>query len=103
MSRGLGKVQRGIIAALRKYKALDIHDLAAQVYLDDSSSWKMKEQHAAIRRALISLHRRGLVQRGHRHRPPIRLHHLIVDRFLYTNRRHRRRTLWRERDNRRPR
>jgi hypothetical protein len=94
MSRGLGKVQRGIMAALHRYKTLDIPDLTALVYFGSFDFWEerqVKARHlAAVRRALIKLRQRGLV-RGRRLRP--RRHQLTVDRFAH--RIPRPRTIWR--------
>jgi hypothetical protein len=94
MSRGLGKVQRGIIAALHKYQTLGIPDLAALVFFGGFDSREIRQvtlSHlAAVRRALITLRQRGLV-RGRRLRP--RVHQLTTDRFA--RRIPRPRTIWR--------
>jgi hypothetical protein len=67
MSRGLGRIEREILAALTtKNAAYDaIH--ACEVYKlkrdADGNRWCNDAQHAAVRRALRSLYRRGLVER----------------------------------------
>jgi hypothetical protein len=66
MSRGLGKLQRDLLAILEDGdKVLDTITLAADAYrieLDASGCRGVTDaQHAAVRRALCSLHRRGLV------------------------------------------
>jgi hypothetical protein len=64
MSRGLGPLQRAILAALAAGPGLTSFDLAAQVYrvpVRADGRWSVSNaQRAAVRRALSSLQRRGL-------------------------------------------
>jgi hypothetical protein len=73
MSRGLGKLQRELLTILEESdKATDTITLAADAYRvePDVNGFRRvtDAQHAAVRRALCSLHRRGLVVELGRHR-----------------------------------
>jgi len=64
MSRGLGKVQRALLAILQQQPALTSFELAAQVYrvlVEPDGRWSVSNtQRTAVRRALSALQRRGL-------------------------------------------
>jgi hypothetical protein len=67
MSRGLGKLQRDLLAILEENdKSIDTITLTALAYQDNPEAVVYEDrvtdaQHAAVRRALRNLHKRGLV------------------------------------------
>ena len=75
MSRGFGLVQRAILAALAGGEALGTIDLVGEVYgvarAPDGYLYYEYAQHAAVRRALLGLEKKGLVTRAGRERAVI--------------------------------
>ena len=61
MSRGLGRVERQVLVLLKRGGELKTVDLAAGVYAIATSDQVTAAQHAAVRRALASLQRKGPV------------------------------------------
>ena len=64
MSRGLGKVQRALLATLQPQPGLTSFELAAQIYrvqVGPDGRWTVSNtQRTAVRRTLSALQRRGL-------------------------------------------